>query len=64
MPEPMMRPMMRESPLRYVRDLCFSREAPDGSVGLMLGPPITEYPAAVEERGKRLDAKSKAEDTE
>lgn len=63
-PEPMINPMIRERPLRYVRDLCFSREAPFKSRVLELGSPKAEYPAAVDESGKRFEAKSKAEETE
>ncbi len=64
MPDPMMSPMMSDRPLRYVSDLCFSRERPLRSSGPATGAPSTLYPAAVEERGKRFDAKSKAEETE
>lgn len=64
MPEPMMEPMMRERPLRNVRDLCFSRERLLMSRGPARGAPSTLYPAAVEESGKRFDAKSNAEETE
>ena len=62
MPEPMIRPTTKEMPLRYVIDLCFSNEGP--SRGLYIGVPSAVYPAAVVERGKRLFAKSKAEDME
>lgn len=34
------------------------------SRGLELGSPRAVYPAAVDERGKRLDAKSNADETE
>ncbi len=56
-----MMPTMRERPLRNVRDLCFSRETVFKSVCPEPGAPRTEYPAAVDDRGKRLEAKSKAE---
>ena len=63
-PEPMIKPTIKDRPLRYVRDLCFSREIPFRSKGLELGSPKAEYPAAVDERGKRFEAKSKADETE
>lgn len=63
-PEPMINPTIRDRPLRYVSDLCFSSEAPFRSNGLELGSPNAEYPAAVDESGKRFEAKSKAEETE
>ena len=37
-----MRPTIRERPFKYVRDLCFSREAPFRSRGLELGSPRAE----------------------
>ena len=42
----------------------FSNESPFRSNGPDAGVPRAVYPATVDERGKRFDAKSKAEDTE
>lgn len=63
-PEPMINPTIRDKPLMYVSDLCFSSDAPFSSNGLELESPNAEYPAAVDESGKRFEAKSKAEETE
>lgn len=60
-----MRPTMRERPFRYVIDLCFSRFPPSTrSRGISRAEPRDVYPAAVVDRGKRFEAKSKAEETE
>ena len=51
-----------------MRDLFFSRLRPlrsaDGSNAAEVDAPRVVYPAAVDDSGKRLDAKSNAEDTE
>lgn len=69
MPEPMIRPMTRASPLRKVKLLCFSKLPPlracVGSSPVPDGAPIAVYPlAVVVESGKRFEAKSKADETE
>jgi hypothetical protein len=67
-PEPIIRPTTRDKPLRYVRDFCFSKEPPFrafvGSSTVFDGAPRAVYPAAVEDKGKRFGAKSKADETE
>lgn len=44
--------------------LCFSRDAPFRSMRVEVGVPRAEYAPAVVESGKRLEAKSNADDTE
>ena len=63
-PDPIMSPTINERPLRYVSDLCLSRETPLRSKGPDVGVPSAEYPGAVEERGNRLEANSNADETE
>ena len=67
-PEPIIKPTIRESPFKYVNVLCFSKDTPPspvaGSDGAMASP-IRAYPlAVVDDNGKRLDVNSKADDTE
>jgi hypothetical protein len=68
MPEPIIKPMTRLRPFRYVRDLCFSKDPPlracVASNPPAVGVPIAVYPPLVWDRGKRFEAKSKAEETE
>jgi hypothetical protein len=64
MPEPMINPMIRERPFKYVNDLCFSNDGPLRSWVGAIGVPSAVYPAAVVERGNRFEEKSKAEETE
>lgn len=64
----MINPITRDSPLRKVKLLCFSKPPPFnacvGSIDCDVGPPRAVYPApAVEESGNKFDAKSKVEDT-
>jgi hypothetical protein len=64
----MIKPITRDKPFKYVRDLCFSNEPPliacVGSKAALDGAPIAVYPAAEVDSGKRFEAKSKADDTE
>lgn len=70
MPEPMMRPMMSDRPLRYVSVLSFSSEPPPRPPPERrpadVGAPMGAYPPApaVELSGNKLPAKSKADETE
>lgn len=68
MPDPIIKPTIRDRPLRYVRVLYFSKDPPPRPpLGLpaVVGAPMGAYPApVVEERGKRFAAKSNVDETE
>lgn len=69
MPEPMIKLTIKDSPFRYVKDLCFSR-FPLFKPPVCLssdtddGAPRGAYPPCVEESGKRAGVKSKADEME
>jgi hypothetical protein len=64
----MIMPTIRDNPLRYVKLLCFSNDPSANPACLssdaVEGAPKGAYPPAVDERGKRFEAKSKADETE
>lgn len=64
MPDPIISPTINDSPFKYVMVLCFSRDAPFRSMRVEVGVPRAEYAPTVVESGKRLEAKSNADDTE
>src|SRR5277367_4035502 len=68
MPDPIINPTINDNPFRYVNVLCFSKLPPPNAVcpsDADIGAPIGAYPLpVVEDRGKRFEEKSKAEETE
>jgi hypothetical protein len=67
-PDPMINPTISDSPFKYVKVLCFSKDTPPspvaGSDGAIASP-IRAYPLAeVDDSGKRLDVNSNADDME
>lgn len=67
-PEPIISPITRLRPFKNVKLLCFSSDPPlrtcVASSPPAAGVPMAVYPPLVCERGKRFEAKSKAEETE
>lgn len=68
MPEPMIRPTIKDNPLTKVKFLCFSKDPaapPACGFDADIGAPIRAYPfPAEDERGKRFEPNSNADDAE
>jgi hypothetical protein len=67
-PDPIIKPTISDRPFKYVNVLCFSNDTAPKPPAVPLADadaPRGAYPSpAVDERGKRFDAKSNVEETE